>query len=75
MFANNENAAGAGREERGRSPLSSLTNPTQQLLNRYTKSELQKHCDHLGLRGIWTNKGNLIEKLITHYRGIEETQL
>ena len=79
MYANNANAAREeiriGREERGRPPLSSLTNPTQQQLNSYTKNELQKHCDQLGLRGIWTNKGNLIEKLITYYRGIEDTQL
>ena len=65
----------AGRTMRDKTPLSYLTNPTQQQLSRYTKSELQKHCDQLGIGGIWTIKDKLIDKLIIYYRGNEDAQI
>ena len=60
--------------ERNKPSLSSLTNPSKEFLSKYTKGELQKHCSQLGITGIWTTKDNLIDKLVVHYRNIEETQ-
>ena len=55
-------------------PLSSLHNPTWEFLNsNYTKNELQKYCNHLGLRGIWTTKEKLIDKLMSHYSSINNS--
>ena len=63
------------RTERNKTPLYSLSNPTHQQLSSYTKTDLQKHCDQLGLGNIWMNKDKLIEKLLIYYRSIEEAQV
>ena len=69
-----ERAPAAATAMNSHLPLSSLHNPTWEFLHtNYTKSELQKHCSHLGLRGIWTTKEKLIDKLMTHYSNINNS--
>ena len=55
-------------------PLSTLCSPSWEFLHRnYTKSELQKYCDQLQLRGIWTTKDKLIDKLMIYYSSLQGT--
>ncbi|XP_068227990.1 uncharacterized protein [Palaemon carinicauda] len=60
---------GRGGEERDKPPLSSLSNPAQQVSRGYKKSELQKHCTQLGLG----EKEKEIEELKTKLYFAEET--
>ena len=56
------------RRKRNQPPLSGLLNPTREFLQaNYTKAELQKHCAHLKLTGIWVPKEQLIDKLMAYY--------
>ena len=56
-------------------PLATLTNPSKEILNNYTKSELQKRCSQLGLGSVWTTKDVLVEKLLDYYAGLHAPQL
>ena len=60
------------RRKRNQPPLSGLLNPTREFLQaNYTNAELQKHCAHLKLTGIWIPKEQLIDKLMTYYSTID----
>ena len=55
-------------QKRSPPPLSSLRNPTFEFLHsNYNKNELQKLGSKLKLKGIWTTKEKVIEKLIEHF--------
>ena len=55
-------------QKRNPPPLSSLRNPTFEFLHsNYNKSELQKFGSKLKLKGIWTTKEKVIEKLMVHF--------
>ena len=46
----------------------SLENPTQDyLFNNFNKTELQKHCRHLGLPKIWVTKEKLVDMIMNNY--------
>ena len=59
--------ASVSGNKRNPPPLSSLRNPTFEFLDtNYKKSELQRFCDQLQIKGIWTTKAKIIEKIIAH---------
>ena len=58
-------------QKRNPPPLSSLRNPTFDFLHsNYNKSELQKFGSKLKLKGIWTTKEKVIEKLMIHFSSL-----
>ena len=45
-----------------------LQNPTREYLQEnYTKPQLQKQCQLLGLRSIWVRKDDLVDMIIDHF--------
>ena len=49
-----------------------LQTPTREFLQEnYTKPQLQKKCQLLGLRNIWVRKDQLIEMIVEHYNDKE----
>ena len=46
----------------------SLDRPTEKYLNSLTKIHLQKHCQKLGLKGVWDTKPALINKIMEKSR-------
>ena len=54
------------------SSLLSLENPTREYLcNNFTKSQLQKHCQQLGLQKVLVNKVELVDMILRLTRTTE----
>ena len=53
----------------------SLENPTwDYLFNKYTKSQLQKHCRKIGINRIWVTKDKLVDLIMQKYRTRENIE-